>query len=193
MLNVWKPLAGEFRLDGTDIRHWDDEALARYIGYLPQTIELFPGTVAQNIARFAETGHEAVIAAARRAGAHELIQRLPEGYNTEVGEQGMALSGGQRQRIGLARALFGNPSLVLLDEPNAHLDAAGEDCLMTALAMLREAGKTVVLVTHRIGLVAAADHVLILGNGTLKSFGARADILAGIAQPRAFPTTANAG
>lgn len=190
MLNVWKPLAGEFRLDGTDIRHWDAEALARHVGYLPQSIELFPGTVGQNIARFTDAGHETVIAAARRAGAHEMIQRLPEGYDTEVGEQGVSLSGGQRQRIGLARALFGNPSLVLLDEPNAHLDASGEDCLMTALSMLREAGKTVVLVTHRIGLVAAADFVLILGNGTVKSFGARADILAGIAQPRAFPASA---
>lgn len=193
MLNVWKPLAGEFRLDGTDIRHWDHDALARYVGYLPQTIELFPGTVEQNIARFTDTGHEAVIAAARRAGAHEVIQRLPEGYDTEIGEQGIALSGGQRQRIGLARALFGNPSIVLLDEPNAHLDAAGEDSLMLALSMLREAGKTVVLVTHRIGLVAAADYVLILSNGTVKGFGERADILAGIAQPRAFPASARAG
>jgi ATP-binding cassette subfamily C protein len=193
MLNVWKPLAGEFRLDGTDIRHWNDEALARYVGYLPQTIELFPGTVEQNIARFGETGHEAVIAAARRAGAHDMIQHLPEGYNTEIGEQGVALSGGQRQRIGLARALFGNPSIVLLDEPNANLDAQGEDNLMLALAMLREAGKTVVLVTHKIGLVAAADYVLVLGNGTVKSFGERAEILPGVTQPRALPVSIRAG
>lgn len=134
-----------------------------------------------------------MIAAAHRAGAHEMIQRLPDGYDTEIGEGGVALSGGQRQRIGLARALFGNPSLVLLDEPNAHLDAAGEDCLMAALAMLREAGKTVVLVSHRIGLVAAADYVLVLANGTVRSFGARADLLPGIPLPRAFPTTAAAG
>lgn len=192
MLNVWKPFAGEFRLDGTEIRHWNDEELGQYVGYLPQNIELFPGTVEENIARFTEAGHDAVIAAAQRAGAHEMIQQLPEGYNTQVGEQGVALSGGQRQRIGLARALFGDPSIVILDEPNANLDSVGEESLMAAIAKLREMRKTVVFVTHKVGLVGAADYVLVLGNGTMKSFGGRAEVMQRIAQPRVIQARAEA-
>lgn len=192
MLNVWKPFAGEFRLDGTEVRHWRDEDLGQHVGYLPQNIELFPGTVEENIARFTETGHEAVIAAAQRAGAHEMIQQLPEGYNTQVGEQGVALSGGQRQRIGLARALFGDPSIVILDEPNANLDSVGEESLMAAIAKLREIRKTVVFVTHKVGLVGAADYVLVLGNGTMKSFGGRAEVMQRIAQPRVIQARAEA-
>lgn len=192
MLNVWKPFAGEFRLDGTEIRHWNDEQLGQYVGYLPQNIELFPGTVEENIARFTEAGHDAVIAAAQRAGAHEMIQQLPEGYNTQVGEQGVALSGGQRQRIGLARALFGDPSMVILDEPNANLDSVGEESLMAAIAKLREMNKTVVFVTHKVGLVGAADYVLVLGNGTMKSFGGRAEVMQRIAQPRVIQARAEA-
>lgn len=186
LLNLWTPLAGEVRLDGTEIRHWDDQDLGRHLGYLPQTVELFPGTVAENIARFDTVRVEAVIAAAHRAGSHDLIQRLPDGYNTQIGEQGLALSGGQRQRIGLARALFGNPSLVILDEPNANLDAEGEDNLMQALSRLREDGRTVVLVTHKVGLVQAADHVLALGNGTMTAFGGRPDVMQRITRPRAL-------
>ncbi len=192
MLNVWKPFAGEFRLDGTEIRHWDDEDLGRYVGYLPQNIELFPGTVEENIARFTEAGHDAVLAAAQAAGAHEMIQQLPEGYNTQVGEQGVALSGGQRQRIGLARALFDDPSIVILDEPNANLDSVGEESLMAAIAKLRDMRKTVVFVTHKVGLVGAADYVLVLGNGTMKSFGGRAEVMQRIAQPRVIQARAEA-
>lgn len=192
MLNVWKPFAGEFRLDGTEIRHWNDEELGQYVGYLPQNIELFPGSVEENIARFTEAGHDAVIAAAQRAGAHEMIQQLPGGYNTQVGEQGVALSGGQRQRIGLARALFGDPSIIILDEPNANLDSVGEESLMAAIAKLREMGKTVVFVTHKVGLVGAADYVLVLGNGTMKSFGGRAEVMQRIAQPRVIQARAEA-
>lgn len=193
MLNVWAPFAGEFRLDGTEIRHWNDEELGRHIGFLPQGVELFPGTIAQNIARFTRAGHEAVIDAARRAGAHEMIQQLPEGYDTPVGEQGLGLSGGQRQRIGLARALFGDPAVVILDEPNANLDAAGEDGLMTAIAGLRASGRTVVFVTHKVGLVAAADYVLVLGDGTMKTYGARAEVMQRIARPRVVQVGARAG
>lgn len=121
-----------------------------------------------------------------------MIQLLPEGYNTQIGEQGVALSGGQRQRIGLARALFGDPSIVILDEPNANLDSAGEDSLMAAIARLREARKTVVFVTHKAGLVGAADYVLVLGDGTMKSFGGRSEVMRTLAQPRAIQARAAA-
>lgn len=184
LLNVWRPFAGEVRIDGTAIHHWDEDELGRWIGYLPQNVELFPGTIEENISRFTRVGHENVIAAAEAAGVHELIQKLPNGYNTEIGEQGGLLSGGQRQRIGLARALFGNPSLVILDEPNANLDAVGEERLVAAMLRLKQAGKTVVFVTHKVSLVSAADYVAVLGNGTLSNFGTRAEVMQRVAQPR---------
>ncbi len=184
LLNVWKPFAGEVRIDGTAVEDWDEDDLSGWIGYLPQSVELFPGTIEQNIARFTEASHEEVIAAAELAGVHDLIQKLPQGYNTEIGEFGSMLAGGQRQRIGLARAVFGDPSLVILDEPNSNLDAVGEERLTQAIARLREAGKTVVFVTHKVSLVSVADYVAVLGNGTLSNFGSKAEVMQRIAQPR---------
>ncbi len=184
LLNVWKPFAGEVRIDGTAVENWDEDDLSRWIGYLPQNVELFPGTIEQNIARFTDASHDEVIAAAELAGVHDLIQKLPQGYNTEIGEYGSMLSGGQRQRVGLARAVFGEPSVVILDEPNSNLDAVGEERLVQAIASLKDAGKTVVFVTHKVSLVSAADYVAVLSNGTLSNFGSKAEVMQRIAQPR---------
>ncbi len=184
LLNVWKPFAGEVRIDGTAVENWDEDDLSRWIGYLPQNVELFPGTIEQNIARFTDASHDEVIAAAELAGVHDLIQKLPQGYNTEIGEYGSLLSGGQRQRVGLARAVFGEPSVIILDEPNSNLDAVGEERLVQAIASLKDAGKTVIFVTHKVSLVSAADYVAVLGNGTLSNFGSKAEVMQRIAQPR---------
>ena len=188
LTGVWPLLEGAVRIDGSDLRHWDDEALGQHIGYLPQDVELFDGTVAQNIARFAAEDDARVIAVAGRAGCHELIQSLPDGYNTVVGRGGHGLSGGQRQRIALARALYGEPSLVVLDEPNASLDHLGEVALMRAVAELKRSGTTVVIVTHKVSLLTEADRILLLGGGTLQIAGTAEQVLSQIAGPRPVPT-----
>ena len=185
---IWPLLAGSLRIDGSDLRHWDQQELGRHIGYLPQDVELFEGTVAQNIARFGTEDEAAIIAVAQRAGCHGLIQVLPDGYNTVIGPGGHGLSGGQRQRIGLARAMYGDPSLIVLDEPNASLDQAGEAALMQAVADLRAAGTTIVIVTHKISLLTHADHVLVLNGGTVQTFGTAEHVLGQIVGPRAVPT-----
>jgi ATP-binding cassette subfamily C protein len=192
MLNVWRPLAGEMRLDGTELHHWNDDELGAHIGYLPQDVELFPGTIEQNIARFSGASQASVLNAAIKAGAHEMIQQLPEGYNTAIGEHGSRLSGGQRQRIGLARALFGDPSVIILDEPNSNLDSVGEESLVAAIQSLKAAGKTVVFVTHKVSLVSSADFVLVLGNGTVRDFGPRGNVMQKIAQPRVIQARSSA-
>jgi PrtD family type I secretion system ABC transporter len=184
-VGICAPAAGHVRLDGAEISHWRREDLGRYIGYLPQDVQLFAGTVAENIARLADPDPGAVVAAARRAAAHEMIVRLPDGYDTEIGEAGGHLSGGQRQRIGLARALFGDPKLVVLDEPNAHLDGEGEVALAQALRALKTAGATVVVITHRPALVALVDRVLLLRDGVVERFGPREETLAYL-RPRAI-------
>lgn len=181
LCGIWQPLGGSIRLDGADLRHWDGEALGQHLGYLPQDVELFAGTVAQNIARFREAAPEDIVAIATLAGCHDMIQQLPDGYNTEIGEGGMTLSGGQRQRIGLARAFFGMPPLVVLDEPNASLDSDGEAVLVEALRRFRQAGRTIVLITHRPSILACADKVLVLMEGQTRLFGPREDVLARIA------------
>jgi ATP-binding cassette subfamily C protein len=187
IVGVWPILGGSVRVDGSHIAHWDPQELGQYVGYLPQDVELFSGTVAENIARFQNVDEQAVVAAAQVAGCHELIQHLREGYNTQIGEGGQALSGGQRQRIGLARALYGNPSLVVLDEPNANLDAAGEEALLRALQRLKASGASAVIVTHKMNVLSAADKILIMEAGTTKAFGKRDEILSRLATPKVVP------
>ena len=189
---VWPILHGALRIDGSELSHWDPQALGRHIGYLPQDVELFAGTVAQNIARFDTIDEEAVIAVAKKAGCHELIQSLAEGYNTQIGVGGHALSGGQRQRIALARAMYGNPSFVVLDEPNASLDAAGEEALMRAVQELKQMGTTIMIVTHKVNILTAVDAVLVMNAGTVQAYGPRDQILGQIAGPRPVPTPAAA-
>jgi ATP-binding cassette subfamily C protein len=190
---VWPVVSGAVRIDGADLRHWDPQALGRHLGYLPQDVELFDGTVAQNIARFDVQDDAAVVSVAQRAGCHDLIQALPDGYNTRIGPGGHGLSGGQRQRIALARAMYGDPSLVVLDEPNASLDQAGEAALMRAVADLRERGTTVVIVTHKVSLLAGADLILMLDGGTLRASGPADQILAQISGPRPVPALVATG
>jgi len=187
MLGLRVPHAGTVRLDGVDLALWPREQLSAAIGYLPQDVELFAGTVAHNIARLGEIDGELdsarVIDAARRAGVHEMIVRLAGAYDTEIGDGGVVLSGGQRQRIALARALYGTPKLVVLDEPNAHLDGEGEDALVAAIASLKEAGATVVLVSHRPALMRHTDRLAVLRDGALDLVGSRDQVLARLAQP----------
>ena len=187
------PTAGHVRLDGADMASWPDPDRGRHVGYLPQAVELFAGTVRDNIARLGEAEDEAVVAAAVRAGAHEAILALPEGYDTRIGEGGVAISGGQRQRIGLARAVFGEPALVALDEPNAHLDAEGEQALVDTVVRMRDQGVTVVLIAQRAGVMAQMDKMLVLKSGTVSAFGPRAEVLEALrrAQATAEPEVAS--
>lgn len=171
------PLAGKVRLDGADLQQWDKEALGPHLGYLPQDVQLFAGSIAENIARFAEVEADKVVAAAQMAGVHDLILRLPQGYDTRLGEGGAGLSGGQKQRIGLARAVYGLPSLIVLDEPDANLDESGEQALLAALDRLREQGRTLVLVSHRPALLKGADQLLLLRGGQMQAFGPASRVL----------------
>jgi ATP-binding cassette subfamily C exporter for protease/lipase len=180
MLGIWGDVQGEVLMDGRPVADWDRVELGPYIGYLPQDIELFDGTMAENIARFSKVDPEQVIAAARATGLHEMILRMPKGYDTPIGEAGGALSGGQRQRVALARALYGAPKLVVLDEPNANLDDVGEAALARAVQQMRGNGTTVVLVTHRPGAVALADRLLLLTDGVVQAEGPRDAVLAAI-------------
>ncbi len=178
VLGLWPLKAGKVRLDGADIAQWDREHLGKFIGYLPQDIELFTGTVSENIARFNEIDSEKVVEAAQLAGVHELILKLPNGYDTLIGAGGSALSGGQRQRVGLARALYDNPVLVILDEPNSNLDEIGEQALLQALIELRKRKTTVVLITHKPNILRVTTKVAMMQDGELKLYGPTADVLA---------------
>jgi ATP-binding cassette subfamily C protein len=171
-------------LDGYELSHWDPQDLGQHLGYLPQDIELFAGTVAENIARFGVVDNEAVIAAAELAGCHELIQNLPDGYNTNIGDSGQILSGGQRQRIALARCLYRRPSFIVLDEPNANLDSAGEEALLMAIQRLRAAGTTIVLITHKINILSLVDRIMIMGDGMVQAFGSRDEVLRRLTGPK---------
>jgi PrtD family type I secretion system ABC transporter len=174
----WLPTAGNVRLDGANISVWLDSGGSRHLGYLPQDIELFSGSFRDNIGRLGEAEPDAVIEAAKLAGMHEQIMRMPAGYDSEIGDAGVRLSGGQRQRIGLARALFGNPRLVILDEPNASLDADGEEGLLQTIAYLKALGTTIVIIAHRSNVLALADKLLVLRNGTVDLFGDCREVIA---------------
>lgn len=178
MLGVWQPQHGAVRLDGAEITQWDKTELGPHIGYLPQDIELFEGSISENIARFGEVNAEKVILAARQAGVHEMILQLEEGYDTVIGSTGVSLSGGQRQRIGLARALYGQPRLIVLDEPNSNLDEVGERALASAMRALKAAGSTIFIITHRTSVLSQVDMLLVLREGAITQFGPTKHVMA---------------
>lgn len=182
LVGVWPAASGKVRLDGADIFAWNKAELGPHIGYLPQDVELFEGTIAENIARFAEVDAEKVVRAAQRTGVHEMILRLPNGYDTPIGPAGSFLSGGQRQRIALARAIYGDPVLLVLDEPNSNLDDVGEQALVRAVLDLKAQGSTVVVMTHRTNIVSVVDKLMVLRDGTLQLYGPRNDVLAALAK-----------
>jgi len=184
ILGIWPPVSGEVLIDGADIKQWDKEYLGKFIGYLPQDIELFEGTVAENIARFEKVNPDKVLEASILAGAHEMILKLPEGYNTYIGPGGITLSGGQRQRIGLARALYGNPRIVVLDEPNSNLDDAGERALMNALWELKKRKVTTIVVSHKVNILDIADKIAFLKDGKLAAYGDARKILEMLRAPK---------
>ena len=182
IVGIWAAASGKVRLDGADVFSWNKLELGPHVGYLPQDVELFEGTIAENIARFGAIDHEKVIDAAQKAGVHDIILRFPQGYDTPIGVGGGFLSGGQRQRIALARAVYDHPSLIVLDEPNANLDDAGEAALVNAVETLKKAGCTVVLITHRTNIISSVDKILVLRDGQVAAFGPRNDVLKALAQ-----------
>ncbi|MDI9778894.1 MULTISPECIES: type I secretion system permease/ATPase [Pseudomonas] len=185
LLGIWPPQHGVVRIDGADIASWDKQALGPYVGYLPQDIELFEGSISENIARFDKVDPEKVVQAAQLAGVHEMILMLPDGYDTIIGSDGINLSGGQRQRIGLARAVYGNPRLVVLDEPNSNLDDVGERALGVALKKLKEGGATVFIVSHRPNILSRLDRILVMAGGTISMYGERDRVIAELAAQQA--------
>jgi ATP-binding cassette subfamily C protein EexD len=192
IVGVWQPVQGKVRLDGADLVMWDRKALGPHIGYLPQDVELFDGTVADNIARMNAPDPDAIVAAAKLANVHEMILRLEQGYDTKLGEGGQVLSGGQRQRVGLARAVYGLPRLIVLDEPNSNLDRVGEAALAQALTDLKGTGATVIVITHRLDLLKLPDKVLVLNNGVQERFGSRDEVMAAYARPTVISAPASA-
>jgi ATP-binding cassette subfamily C protein len=189
LVGVWQPLRGKVRLDGAALDQWSSDVLGRHIGYLPQDVELFAGTVAQNICRFdSEANSESIIAAAKEAGVHQMIIKMREGYDTQVGEQGAALSAGQAQRVALARALYGDPFLIVLDEPNSNLDTEGDEALTRAIRAARERGAIVVVVAHRPIGIEAVDQLLVLKDGRMQACGPKETVLGQVLQRVAPPT-----
>ncbi len=185
LMGIWPPQHGVVRLDGADIASWDKQALGQYVGYLPQDIELFEGSISENIARFDKIDPEKVVQAAQVAGVHEMILMLPDGYDTVIGRDGVNLSGGQRQRIGLARAIYGNPRLIVLDEPNSNLDDVGERALGVALQKLKETGATVFIVSHRPNILTRLDRILVMAGGAISLYGERDRVIAELAAQQA--------
>ncbi|MEI6758293.1 MAG: type I secretion system permease/ATPase [Chlorobium sp.] len=190
IVGVWPKREGRVLIDGEPIESWDRKELGPHIGYLPQDIELFDGSIAENIARFAEIDPLKVIEAATRTGIHEMILRFPRGYDTQIGEAGGMLSGGQRQRLGLARAMYGNPAIIVLDEPNANLDDAGERSLLQAIMDLRKANKTVILITHRPNVLGVADLLAVMEGGRIVRCGLRDEVIAALRPPEVRPSEA---
>ena len=188
LLGLWPSMGGKVRLDGADIFHWNPEELGRFVGYLPQDVELFPGTVSDNIARMGEPDPELVVEAATKAGVHELVLQLPQGYDTPVGgAAAQILSGGQRQRIALARAIYGTPKFVILDEPNSNLDDVGERALMQALGLLKKDGVTVIVISHKPGILSIVDKILVLKEGQTAMFGPRQEVFKALSGQTAKP------
>lgn len=185
ILGVWPSARGAVRLDGAEIFTWDRDQLGRHLGYLPQDIELFDGSIADNICRFGQQDSDAIVAAARLAGVHDLILELPQGYNTMIGGSGGVLSGGQRQRIGLARAVYGNPCLIVLDEPNSNLDDQGEKELVEALERIKQQGSTIIVISHRTMVLQSMDKMLVLKEGAPINYGPRSQVLAALMKPAA--------
>jgi len=193
IVGLWKPLSGTVRLDNSDISSWPRQRLGPYVGYLPQDVELFAGTVSQNIARMGEVNSTAVVEAGNWAGVHEMVLRLPQGYDTPIGEGGAFLSAGQRQRVALARALYGSPRLVVLDEPNSNLDAEGEGALIEAIRRMKAEGVTLVIVTHRSRLLTVMDQILVLHDGAVQKMGPPSEVLARLARSPAGQPAVVAG
>ena len=177
LVGIWPDFSGQVLIDETPIELWDREQLGPCVGYLPQDVELFEGTIAENISRFNEVDSEKVIEAAQHAGIHDMILRFPMGYDTPIGEAGMSLSGGQRQRLGLARAMYGNPSIIVLDEPNSNLDEHGERALVQAIKTLKAQKKSIILITHRLNILGAADYLLALEDGKVAHYGIRDEVI----------------
>jgi ATP-binding cassette subfamily C exporter for protease/lipase len=192
LVGVWPAVSGSVRLDGAEVYAWDKRELGPHVGYLPQDVELFEGSVAENIARFAEVESDKVVRAAQRAGVHELVLQFPKGYDTEVGRGGGALSGGQRQRIALARAVYGDPVLIVLDEPNSNLDESGEAALVGAVRDLKSKGSAIVVISHRVNILGVVDKLLLLRDGAVQLFGPRADVLDALAKAAAQAKAASA-
>ncbi len=182
LVGLWPSISGKVRLDGADVHSWDKAELGPYLGYLPQGVELLDGTLAENIARFGDVDMVQVEAAARLVGLHDLIMSMPQGYNSPIGRDGTMLSGGQRQRVGLARALYGKPVFVVLDEPNSSLDEAGDAALAGAIAALKQLGTTFVVMTHRSSILSVADKILLMREGAQQAFGPRDEVLAALQQ-----------
>jgi len=180
LVGVWPAMMGKVRLDGADIYQWNKGELGPHMGYLPQDIELFSGTIAENIARFGDVDSEKVVLAAKRAGVHDMILHMPNGYDTKLGDGGAGLSGGQKQRIGLARAMYDDPAVIVLDEPNSNLDDVGEQALVQAVLDLRQRGKTIVLITHRTTVLGVTNKLLLMRDGTAQAFGPTKDVMAAL-------------
>ena len=185
MLGVWPLRAGNIRLDGADIGQWDRNELGPYVGYLPQDIELFDGTIAENICRFSKQDSDKIITASKSAGIHEMILRLPEGYDTIINSNAGALSAGQRQKLGLARAIYGDPRLIILDEPNSNLDDQGERDLLTTLRGIKESGRTIIIITHRTSILALVDKLLLMRDGVVANMGSKNEVLAALRESNA--------
>ncbi len=185
LLGIWVPQHGVVRLDGADISSWDKSELGPHIGYLPQDIELFEGSISENIARFSDVDSKQVVLAAKTAGVHEMILQLADGYDTVIGSDGASLSGGQRQRIGLARAIYGQPKLIILDEPNSNLDEVGEKALALAIQVLKAAGSTIFVITHRTNILTQLDRLLVMNNGTISMYGPREQVMAELSKQHA--------
>ncbi len=191
LVGIWPAMQGKVRLDGNDIYQWDKEELGQHVGYLPQNVELFEGSIAENVARFGEPDIEKVREACRMVALNDFIEQLPKGYDTQIGDDGSFLSGGERQRVALARALYGMPKFVVLDEPNSSLDEAGDAALLNAVKLLRSKGTTVIVMTHRLNILGAIEHMLVLVDGQVQRFGTCQEVLTALQSPPQASQTSN--